>query len=224
MKNQYFGDINDYRKYGLLRALADGGRIRIAVCWMLTDSDDRSDGHRTQYLDNKDRYRPIDPELFYALHNAVVEKRLRDVLVAKTKNIICSAVYYSEIVSGDPAGRDSWFVSFLRTARGSDLVFFDPDNGVEVRSSPKVHKRSRKHVYWAELVRTYQAGHSLLVYQHFPRRPREAFIKEMKHAIRERTDAPTVYAFQTSHVAFLLLPRPEHLEQLIPLVETAKTK
>jgi len=40
MKNQYFGDINDYRKYGLLRLLTDGGDIRTAVCWMLTPGDD----------------------------------------------------------------------------------------------------------------------------------------------------------------------------------------
>jgi len=33
MKNQYFGDINDYRKYGLLRTLT-GGQIKTAVCWM----------------------------------------------------------------------------------------------------------------------------------------------------------------------------------------------
>ena len=28
MKNQYFGDVNDYRKYGLLRLLAIGGADR----------------------------------------------------------------------------------------------------------------------------------------------------------------------------------------------------
>ena len=35
MKNQYFGDINDYRKYGLLRILTNGGEVDTAVCWML---------------------------------------------------------------------------------------------------------------------------------------------------------------------------------------------
>ena len=36
MKHQYVGDINDYRKYALLRALSAGGANRIGVCWMLT--------------------------------------------------------------------------------------------------------------------------------------------------------------------------------------------
>jgi hypothetical protein len=44
MKNQYFGDINDYRKYGLLRGLSNRGEIRTAVCWMLTTDDGRGDG------------------------------------------------------------------------------------------------------------------------------------------------------------------------------------
>jgi hypothetical protein len=40
VKNRYFGDINDYRKYGLLRALTNYGEIKTAVCWMLTTDDD----------------------------------------------------------------------------------------------------------------------------------------------------------------------------------------
>ena len=40
MKNQYFGDINDYRKYGLLRVLCNRGEIETAVCWMLATDDE----------------------------------------------------------------------------------------------------------------------------------------------------------------------------------------
>jgi len=39
MKNQYFGDINDYRKYGLLRGLSNKGEISTLVCWMLTENE-----------------------------------------------------------------------------------------------------------------------------------------------------------------------------------------
>lgn len=39
VKHQYVGDINDYRKYALLRALSAGGANRIGVCWMLTPDD-----------------------------------------------------------------------------------------------------------------------------------------------------------------------------------------
>ena len=34
VKDQYFGDVNDYRKYGLLRALGHAG-FQTLVVWML---------------------------------------------------------------------------------------------------------------------------------------------------------------------------------------------
>ncbi len=43
MKNQYFGDINDYRKYGLLRAIQSKGEARLLVAWMLTENDGSRD-------------------------------------------------------------------------------------------------------------------------------------------------------------------------------------
>ncbi|MCJ7618838.1 MAG: hypothetical protein MUP64_01300, partial [Anaerolineae bacterium] len=64
MKNQYFGDVNDYRKYGLLRVLTNGGEIKAAVCWMLTPDDGRGDGGFTSYLEQPDKWRHFDPLLF----------------------------------------------------------------------------------------------------------------------------------------------------------------
>ncbi len=51
MKHQYFGDINDYRKYGLLRQLSNFGQIATSVCWMLTpDAPGNVDGQKLAYL------------------------------------------------------------------------------------------------------------------------------------------------------------------------------
>lgn len=63
MKNQYFGDINDFHKYALLRALLKGGGIKLLVAWMLTINDDGSDGNKRDYL-RKPEKRELDPELF----------------------------------------------------------------------------------------------------------------------------------------------------------------
>ena len=40
MKHQYFGDANDYVKYGLLRCFAEPG-FRVGICWMLTPEDQK---------------------------------------------------------------------------------------------------------------------------------------------------------------------------------------
>lgn len=49
MKHQYVGDINDYRKYALLRALSSGGTNQVGVCWMLTPDDGGADGAKLAY-------------------------------------------------------------------------------------------------------------------------------------------------------------------------------
>jgi hypothetical protein len=46
VRNQFFGDINDYHKYGLLRALSGDGDLKVGVCWMLTPDDVRH-GHKS---------------------------------------------------------------------------------------------------------------------------------------------------------------------------------
>ena len=57
MKNQYFGDIHDYRKYGLLRAIIEGGELKLLVAWMLTPDDEGADGNIIGYLNDPDPWR-----------------------------------------------------------------------------------------------------------------------------------------------------------------------
>ena len=71
MKHQYFGDINDYRKYGLIRAIHSAGELRTLVAWMLTRDDGRTDGQTIGYLNQPDRWESFDPDLFNALRAAV---------------------------------------------------------------------------------------------------------------------------------------------------------
>ena len=56
MKNQYFGDINDYKKYSLLRLLGGQGQIKTAICWVLTEDDNRTDGSKIKYLEQPDKW------------------------------------------------------------------------------------------------------------------------------------------------------------------------
>jgi hypothetical protein len=79
MKNQYFGDINDYHKYALLRALLKGGKIKLLVAWMLTNDDNGPDGNKRRFLKNvKKKWRELDPDLFdflLALHDCIFRSK-----------------------------------------------------------------------------------------------------------------------------------------------------
>ena len=91
MKNQYFGDINDYLKYGLLRALIMETRLRLGVCWMLTADDGRPDGGKTRYLDQAAVWRAYEPPLFDMLQTAV-RKGERNIEAVETGRILPEAI------------------------------------------------------------------------------------------------------------------------------------
>ena len=67
MKVQYFGDVNDYRKFTLLRALAEVGQFKIGVCWMLTEADNSGYGDKRSYQRQPEKWRAFDPPLYDAL-------------------------------------------------------------------------------------------------------------------------------------------------------------
>ena len=73
---------------------------------------------------------------------------------------------------------------------------------------------SSKFVYWCELKDAYSRGHSLLIYQHFPRVVRERFVPFIATRLGEEIGSKHVAGFQTSHVAFLLAMQPKHVEAL----------
>ncbi len=214
MKNQYFGDINDYKKYALLRLLSGEGAIRTAVCWLLTDADNRSDGQSVGYLQEAGRWRAFDPALFDALACCLASPENRHVGWAKTADLIPAAVYYDAPLADDASRRRDYFERFLAFARGSDLVFFDPDNGLEVLSKPYGKRGSNRYLYWDELSRAFAAGHSILVYQHFPRVERTAFMQILSAELCGRTGAAEIFTFRTANVVFLLIPQQRHLAYL----------
>jgi len=209
VKNQYFGDVNDYRKYGLLRILTQGGKIKTSVCWMLTSNDTGGDGGFTSYLAQRDKWHHFDEDLFDHLRHCVLDRGVRNVAEIENSDILPSCRFISQLVPDDREDRVGYHKDALDSARGCNLVFFDPDNGIEVKSKPCGRKDSSKHLYWHEIEDFWKAGHSLLIYQHFPRLPRDAFIEGRARELMHRTGAPEVISFRTSHVVFFLVPQAE---------------
>lgn len=213
MKHQYVGDISDYRKYALLRAMSSDGANRIGVCWMLTHSDGSSDGGKLAYLQQPESYRHFDPELFDILGHAAGEPSRRRLGTIEESGAIAGAVYCSSMLADDAIGRQIFMESCRSETRDADLVFFDPDNGLEV-SLPKGRKNSSKYLYLDEVAAFYALGKSLLIYQHFPRIERKAFMSSCVDRLRSVAQESAVWAFTTAHVAFLLVLHPESRARL----------
>jgi len=221
MKNQYFGDIHDYRKYGLLRALQSNGDGRLLVAWMFTPDDGGQDGRFRAYLDDPDTWAKYDAELFAGLARLLDSTTQLSVSLIEGTALLPRTSYYSAVVPDDRRGRDLWREGLLRAASGADLVFLDPDNGIEVPSKPVGRKGSSKYVTWSEIEALWKLRCSILIYQHFRREARESFASRMAQELRDHTDAPWVEAFRTPHVLFLLAAQERHeawLRSAVPVI------
>ena len=142
MQNRYTGDVGDFGKYGLLRALAgrEDARLRLGVAWWLVaDGTRNDDGRYTQYLGPKHeaRFRPCDPALFDSLREIVRAGRRSVAAIAESRALPPGTVFFERVLSYDgldPAqrlrARDGWCSGALGATEGCDLVFLDPDNGV----------------------------------------------------------------------------------------------
>ena len=195
MKNQYFGDIGDYGKYGLLRFLAENG-ISISVNWYLnpTGDDVGEAGKFTKYLlkENEKAFRKYDPIVYDTLKERIEPKERRNVLVMNETDLIPRARYYTEplpamdgvSLSEWKQRRDEWHKNALSFCAGSDLVFLDPDNGIQPEDAPSLRQKN-KYVFLEEALEYYNDKNLNVVYYcHKGRRPPEEW-NEYKQILKK---------------------------------------
>ena len=139
MQNRYSGDIGDFSKLGLLRALIPCG-LPIGINWYLVpDETHNSDGRHVKYLE-KDAFRKCDERLWHELGQIVHEKR-RSVQALQAQSIL-PAIHYSAVL--DFSGMDKsereikrrkWHEQALNQLSKAAIVCADPDNGLVVPSA-----------------------------------------------------------------------------------------
>jgi len=173
MQNRYAGDVGDFGKIALLRALA-GGNLTLGVNWYLNpDEENNSDGKFFTY----DRLRSIDPALFKFL-TGLAGSANRGVKALQEATLLPPrSLFYSQPLPRRQLGavqraeaRKSWFAGARETLRTADLVFCDPDNGIATSRITEGSAIASKYVMTAEIEAHLNAGQSVVVYQHQTRR------------------------------------------------------
>ena len=96
MQNRYVGDIGDYLKLSILRALSPGYWLGVAW-WLFPDEAHNDDGRHVGYLNRPDQWRHFDPELFDALHRVVSSGR-RNVRALQALHLIPGATYADDVI------------------------------------------------------------------------------------------------------------------------------
>ncbi|MCY4192535.1 MAG: hypothetical protein OXD42_14660 [Rhodospirillaceae bacterium] len=190
MQDRYVGDIGDFAKYGLLRAINEGRNLGVAWYLHPPDPGRPGDGRHTQYLRRPDKWRHLDCQLFDDLRK-IVDREQRSIAAVQESGILGDAIFADEPLDMKNVPvrcrtnwRRTWFERVKETLADCDLVFADPDNGIvpEEKFSP-TRKRSTKSISVGE-ARDIAKGRTAVIYHHNTRR-KGGHRKEIRHWMSE---------------------------------------
>lgn len=242
MQDCFVGDVGDFGKYGLLRAIcgitiSDGyPPLSLGVMWYLVPNEDgASDGKFISYLTQshpkRQQFRQCDPALYDAFSKVVFEEGRCVANVARAGILGRDAVFHEEPLSYEDlpwkdattkrarlARREDWFERGLRRVAGCEVIFLDPDNGLECMSVECHHAKGPKYAYLDDLrkIREAHRGRTLVVYHHLCRKkawPHSRQIEHWRGEIARQLDADAVHAarFRRGNGrAFLIIPSQRH--------------
>ena len=240
MQNRYVGDVGDFGKHGLLRFLSGetdpetDDRFRLGVIWYLTHDQAHArgratngDGQHLGYLmrtrgEDKSEYWGCDPQLWEGLRDLVLRDARCVHCVQEEEILPPDTEFYGNILEYPKEAnrqtraeaRGRWWDSAMAATQDADLVMLDPDNGLG--PDQRIYQADGpKFLYLRDLEALWEAGKSLVMYQHIHR------IGGASDQLRARAQsivdalgcAPIPLLFRRGTArAFFVLPRPEHPE------------
>ncbi|WP_440955699.1 hypothetical protein ACSAZK_01660 [Methanosarcina sp. Mfa9] len=151
--------MGDFVKFGLLNYLlgkTESGFYKLGVNWYLVPDESNNDGKFITYLNPKNQIgsslKKCNPSLYEQLYEVVLIKRRRYVLEIEDGSVLPdTTLFFHELFdfSNKPleeriSFRRSWHLRALTKLKESDIVFLDPDNGVENKGLKATQKKSAK--------------------------------------------------------------------------------
>lgn len=170
MQNRYVGDIGDYVKLAILRALMPKMHLGVAW-WLYPDEGHNTDGRHITYLDKSYEWRSFDTDLFDNL-KSIVRRGERQVSALEEAGLLPGAIFYNELLPTlgtaiqRRVAREQWFRRAERALEPCDLLFLDPDNGLETMNFDAGASKAGKSVSLKELKALRSEGRALIVYHH----------------------------------------------------------
>ena len=218
MQDRYTGDLGDFSKLGILRALQAAG-LSIGVNWYLTpDESHNGDGRHVKYL-RQEEFKACDKVLWQELKN-IVDSNHRKVCYLENGNIL-PACFYSErldfsgkVKAERESFRKEWHKKALAALIGNSIVCLDPDNGLIVPSAVGKSKEN-KYVLHDELADYYAQQSSVIYYQHKARKTDQFYIRQHEEMIHSQR-FPHAKCRQPSETA-INDTIPGHVKTLFPV-------
>ncbi len=183
MQNRYAGDIGDFGKFGLLRHIVNASQLRLGINWyLLPDEKHNEDGRYIRYLCDP-AFEQCDQELYGKFRRIVEDKRsicslekpalfkVRPVFFSKTVDSF--HLYPAQTLQDRQRRlelRREWKDEAVSKLSTADVIFLDPDNGLQVQSCSSLsHKNSGKYSYFEEIREFHKSKKLTIIYHHLNR-------------------------------------------------------
>jgi len=217
MQNKYIGDPGDFAKFLLLKGLSSGSKM-LGINWYLVPDDAGNDGNKKL----KESFVDIDKDLFDKLSALSLTKRIQHVEAA---NLFSSKTkYYREILYFKT--RNEWFSNSLTTLKGSDIIFCDPDNGIEIPSCKPTNPKSVKYITLDEIKGYFDGGSSVVVYQHGSRRgtlTQQQSDRKMQLSEKLAISTDNIHVLYSGYGTprfFFVIIQPKHKSELLSSIKS----
>ena len=217
MQNRYAGDIGDYGQFALLRAMEAQG-LKLGVNWYLAKTLP-SEIHDDGKYRIPSQYAELDPELSAALNRIFDLREARSVQALEQARLLASDLFVNEEVPRETDQREVWHQKALTKLADCDIVFLDPDNGLNVKSVKPGSPKSPKYVWLREVSDYIASGKSVIFYNHRPRKKAEDYIAE--YVARFSADP----VLSGKHFSVMTFPRRSIRDYfIIPALQTHEKK
>lgn len=207
MRDDFVGNIGDYGKYGLMRALTgiypqQQSRLSLGVIWYRTDRK-RSRSGNFDYLGQKDKYEDCDPDLFSVMREIDDNSRRLELIEASRILGGDSRFFYDRVPTGEPE-RGGWFESALSHVQTQDMILLDPDTGLKAAGGvPSTREASID-----EVRRVIDVGKVAIVYHHhegFPMQHRTRRFAERLRGVLRHDVPPEAVLFSPGRTDFFIV-------------------
>ena len=159
MQERYLGDSHDFVKYSLLRFLASSMSLRLGINWYLTCHQELSvaaesgHGEKRHHLLQRDWSWDDDLKERLAVFKAPERRSLKAL-------DDCGVLPPGTLTFADPvppyARRAEWSATALERMHDADLMFLDPDVGMQVQSMTT--GSSSRYAFFSEIAEIRDAG------------------------------------------------------------------
>lgn len=227
MQDRYAGDVGDFGKYGLLNEIykKSNGIIRLGINWFyVTKEEKQKEDRKTfNYLSDeaKDskKYRACFPDLYDEL-KGIVDGRRSIKEIEKGLTLPKETIFYSKPLpysSKNPSKREedrkNWFKESLSQLKSADIIFLDPDNGIQTDKVRKTQIKAIKYVFKDEIEEYYKLGKSLIIYNHRDRKPKSEYDRKITNSLYQTDSYNGVKVLKFKRVSvrhFIFLIQKDH--------------